>query len=67
MDTTRQEDLILVSALVGFSRDYEPVNVELADKAYEMAEEIAAENGLTMEEAIKQLDLRGTSWNDHQH
>ena len=58
MDTTKQEDMILVSALVGFSHDYEVADEQVADTAWRLAERIAAEHGLTVEQAIFELDTR---------
>jgi len=58
MDTTKQEDMILVSALVGFSHDYEVADEQLADTAWSLAERIAVAHGLTVEQAIFELNTR---------
>jgi hypothetical protein len=52
METTKREDMMIIAALVRFSRDFEPADEDLAIDAWELAQEIAAEHGMTAEEAV---------------
>jgi len=66
--TEAQDDLIRTVALACFSCEYEDINHEIADRAWELAIEHAAQQGLTPAEAQTQLwhtiDQRASSTPD---
>jgi len=53
--TEAQDDLIRAVALACFSYEYEDIDHEIADRAWELAIEHAATQGLTPTEAQTQL------------
>ncbi|MFP8891860.1 hypothetical protein ACLI4U_19120 (plasmid) [Natrialbaceae archaeon A-CW2] len=51
-----QDDLLVVQALLEFSMDRRSCQPDRADRAYAIAETMAAEHGLALEDAILQVD-----------
>lgn len=55
MRTTPQEDILIVTALVRLSYQFRDSDPRLADRAWELAIEIADEHGLQPDDAVRQL------------
>lgn len=51
-----QDDLLIVLALNCLDQEYRDADPDLANRAWELAIEIAAEHGLTPSEAVRQLE-----------
>ncbi|MFP9191128.1 hypothetical protein ACLI4Q_05620 [Natrialbaceae archaeon A-CW1-1] len=51
-----QDDLLIVEALIQLSRDIEEFEPDRADRAVELANEMAAQHGLSVEDAMLQIE-----------
>ncbi|WP_252697926.1 hypothetical protein [Natronosalvus vescus] len=51
-----QDDLLIVEALIQLSREIEEFEPDRADRAWELAIEIAAQHGLSLEDAVLQIE-----------
>ncbi len=56
MNTTPQDDCLIVAALARFSNQFKDADEKLADRAWELAVEIADEHGLEPSDAVRQLE-----------
>ncbi|MFP8891496.1 hypothetical protein ACLI4U_17270 [Natrialbaceae archaeon A-CW2] len=56
MQTTPQEDCLLVVALTRFSVDFEDVDPILSEQAWLLADALAAKHGLEAADAAQQLE-----------
>lgn len=56
METTPQDDVLIVAALVRLSYDFEDADPDLADRAWELAVAQADEHGLSPGDAVRQIE-----------
>ena len=56
MQTDPQDDLVIVTALVRLSYQFEAADPALADRAWRLAIVVAGQHGLTPRDAVRQLD-----------
>lgn len=56
MQTTAQEDLIIVAALTRLSYQFDDANPELATQAWHLAVALAGEHGLEPSDAVRQIE-----------
>ena len=58
METKPQDDFLIVAALARFSYQFKDADEKLANRAWDLAVEIADEHGLEPGDAVRQLKCR---------
>ncbi|WP_312909729.1 hypothetical protein [Natronosalvus caseinilyticus] len=51
-----QDDLLVVETLVEYAHDHVDAEPGRADQAWALADELAASHGLTLEDAVRQIE-----------